>query len=70
MRRPRFTIRRIMTWILVLAAAFAYLAEAERESRASRCGTPSLIAEAVLVVLAILYIPARILAFAIKHRRY
>ncbi len=68
MRWPQFTIRWAMTRIVVIAAALAFLAVAENESRATQCGTPTLLALAALGFLAGLYGFARLVVFAIRHR--
>jgi hypothetical protein len=66
-RWPRITLRWAMTRIAVIAVALAILAVAENESRASGCGTPTLLAVALLALLAILYEGGRLIVFAIRR---
>ncbi len=55
----------------ILAASLAYLVAADRESKASHCGSPIATAQAVLLFLAIgfavLRTVFRLLVFAIRH---
>jgi hypothetical protein len=56
-----------MTRIMIIAVGLAFLAAAEKESLASQCGTPTLLALAFLVIITVLYGIARILIFAVRH---
>jgi hypothetical protein len=69
MRLPRvqFTIRWFMTWIAVFAAAVTLLVAADHEGRASGCGAPLFFVMPILLALAVGYVIARIVIFAIRH---
>ncbi|HWE35695.1 MAG TPA: hypothetical protein VG406_03920 [Isosphaeraceae bacterium] len=65
--RPRFTIRWLMIRIAILAPIFALLASAERDSRASRCGTSIVSAILLLMIMTVVYMLARLLIWATRH---
>jgi hypothetical protein len=71
MQRYQITLQWLMIRIAVIAPALAFLAAAEREGRASRCGTPLIQSAELLTALGLGYgiirRLVRLVVFAIRH---
>ncbi len=64
MSQFRFTVRRCMAWVAFLGFGMGIVTVAEREGRLAGCGTPLVGAVVLLILLAVVWLIARLIASA------